>query len=220
MVISVLCIGLFSCGGGDDDPVELNLSPTSISLDYRSGSNSTFSITCNSDWSITGIPDWISLSQSSGKGNSTIVVTATSENRDSSPRSGSIVVTCGDITKIVNVTQNQTEYTNSIVGTWFLDVSDVTYYDRYTLVFNNDNSGYIQNDYGSRADISETMYFDWSLTDTSDGRKRLSVIYTRGDKDILPFEGHYAQWNLMVTVAGGTLSVQLSNNTVMLFKRM
>lgn len=111
---------------------------------------------------------------------------------------------------------------NSIVGTWiYEDEPDGSgYYDTYTLVFSKDNTGYIRNDYGSRATASEQMNFDWSLNMTSNGQYLLSVIYKSGDQNMDgPFSGGYAQYNRLVTIAGNTLSIPIDDYTVMLFRR-
>lgn len=107
-----------------------------------------------------------------------------------------------------------------IVGTWVYDDSDEKEYDVYTLVFSPDNTGYIRNEYGTRASGSEQMNFDWSLNTNSNGQNILSVIYKSGDKYMDgPFGGGYAQYNRTVTIAGNTLSVSLDSSTVMLFSR-
>ncbi len=109
---------------------------------------------------------------------------------------------------------------NSIVGTWVNDDSEVDYSDIYTLVFNSDHTGYIRNDYGSRSSHTTQMNFDWSLTTTSSGQYRLAVIYKSGDRYMDgPFGDGYAQYECLVTIAGSTLSIQTGDNTVMLFRR-
>lgn len=121
-----------------------------------------------------------------------------------------VLSSCGD--------DNEPSNDSPILGTWVYDAGSSTYEDYYTLVFNSDYSGSIENSYGSRA--TEKMNFEWSLTTTSDGTYRLSVIYISGDKYIDgPFDGGYAQWNRTVTIAGNTLSIQLNSSTVMLFRR-
>ncbi|MDE7387586.1 MAG: hypothetical protein K2N28_10685 [Muribaculaceae bacterium] len=107
-----------------------------------------------------------------------------------------------------------------IVGTWLYSDNDEDSYDEFTLVFNSNHTGYIRNEYGSRAAVTQQMNFDWSLTSTSDGYQMLSVIYTSGDRNMDgPFEGGYAQYNCRVTIAGSTLSIKISDGYVMLFKR-
>lgn len=114
------------------------------------------------------------------------------------------------------------EPTSPIVGTWVCETyeSSDDYFDTYTLVFSQDNTGYIRNDYGTRASASEQMNFDWALTMTANGQYLLSVIYKSGDRNMDgPFSGGYAQYNRTVTIAGSTLSILTDDSTVMLFRR-
>lgn len=67
-----------------------NLSSSVSNIRYNSdGGNESFSIFCNTSWEITEYPDWISLTPSSGKGNSEVLVTA-SKNQNMYERSGLI----------------------------------------------------------------------------------------------------------------------------------
>lgn len=107
---------------------------------------------------------------------------------------------------------------SSIVGTWTYDESDNDITDVYTLVFNKDHTGYINNTWSSRT--SQQMEFEWSLTQTSNGTYLLSVIYISGDRNMDgPFSGGYAQYNSTVTIAGNTLSISIDSSHVMLFRR-
>lgn len=107
-----------------------------------------------------------------------------------------------------------------IVGTWLYTDEEGGSYDNYTLVFNNDNTGYIRNEWGTRYSSSRQMNFDWSLNTASSGLYLLSIIYKSGDKEIDgPFSGGYAQYNKQVTIAGTTLSINIGDGYVMLFHR-
>lgn len=115
---------------------------------------------------------------------------------------------------------SEEEPSNSIVGTWVCDNSTSSYTDVTTLVFKSDNSGTIQNEWGSRS--IDKMVFDYSLTTQSNGEQLLTVIYKSGDQSVYPFAsstGTTVQWQRTVTVAGKTLSIKTSEGYVMLFKR-
>jgi len=71
----------------------------------RPGTFDSFEITSNISWSITGVPSWLSLSHSSGTGNRSIVVTATSANESTDPRSATLSITGGNLSASVQVTQ-------------------------------------------------------------------------------------------------------------------
>lgn len=121
-----------------------------------------------------------------------------------------VLSSCGD--------DDDPEPSSPIAGTWVCDYSGEDYFDTYTLVFNDDGSGYIINSWGSRT--TKQMDFNWSLNATSTGAYRLSVIYVSGDRYIDgPFEGGYAQYNSTVTIAGNILSIQTDDDSVMLFQR-
>lgn len=106
------------------------------------------------------------------------------------------------------------------VNEWYSDNSTAS--DITTITFNRDNSGVIREviETGVRAGLSYEMEFDWSATVTSTGSVRLSVIYKSGDKGMIePFDGNYAQWNNICTVAGSTLTINTDDNTIMIFKK-
>lgn len=105
-----------------------------------------------------------------------------------------------------------------IVGTWVCSKSIFTPNAYCTLVFNNDYSGYIRNEYDSGT--IKQMNFDWSLKTTCSGPYLLSVIYKSGDRLYDgPFIGGYARYNSLVTIAGYTLSIPIDNVGYMVFGR-
>lgn len=110
---------------------------------------------------------------------------------------------------------------NPLVGTWSRTIRYTEEdYDKYILVFNENNSGYIKNEWSTRGTSTRQMNFDWSLNTSSSGKYLLSVIYKSGDREIDgPFEGGYAQYNCYVTIAGNTLSIEIGDGTVMIFHR-
>lgn len=120
-----------------------------------------------------------------------------------------------------NTTNNNSNQSSPIVGTWRYSYNEGSYFHNCTLSFNNDNTGSIYDVMGTRASISQQMNFNWSLTTTSSGYYRLTVIYTSGDRDMNggPFQGGYAQYSTFVTIAGNTLSIDMDDDTVMLFHR-
>lgn len=58
----------------------LTTSSSSVRLDANSGAQGTFSISSNTNWTISGIPSWLSLSKTSGSGDAAITVTTLSAN--------------------------------------------------------------------------------------------------------------------------------------------
>lgn len=79
----------FSGTKGNPDPVKvtvnqeaggISVSPTNASLLGANGSTTNISVTAAGSWTLTGLPDWLHASATSGVGNTTIALTALSEN--------------------------------------------------------------------------------------------------------------------------------------------
>lgn len=84
----------------------LVVTPLDPKLEAEKGSTITISITANSNWNISGVPTWVSLSSSQGGAGTTIVVlTAKESNFTDEERSANFVVTSN--TKSVTVTVKQ-----------------------------------------------------------------------------------------------------------------
>lgn len=104
----------FSCGDDDDDPsvpgqnnpsYNLTVSPTDITIMSEKGSSGSFTITTDGSWKAQSDSDWLLLSSTGGSGNATITITALSVNDSSSSRDAMIIITWGDNSTTVNVTQ-------------------------------------------------------------------------------------------------------------------
>lgn len=76
-----------------------------------SGGSRTITITANDDWTMT-IPEWLTASALSGYTGATITLTASSTE---SGRTGNVVITCGDKTHTVSVSQVSSLPSNSFV---------------------------------------------------------------------------------------------------------
>ncbi len=84
----------------------LQVAPTDINLAYGIGNSSGFNITSeNVSWSITGKPDWIDLSNTSGTASESITVTTIEVNPTSSERSASLTIAGNGLSEIVTITQ-------------------------------------------------------------------------------------------------------------------
>lgn len=81
---------------------EVNLSSFSFT---DASDKATVNIQCTVEWTVSADADWISLSQSSGKGNGSITVTI-AKNPTASSRSGVITFTYGKSKQTVNVQQD------------------------------------------------------------------------------------------------------------------
>lgn len=67
-----------------------SVSPESISIEADDTSDHALTVTSNTSWTITGYPDWVQVSKSSGTGNDTVNVKAKSEYTGDEQRSGTI----------------------------------------------------------------------------------------------------------------------------------
>jgi L-ascorbate metabolism protein UlaG (beta-lactamase superfamily) len=86
-------------------PVILSVSESIVSLEATAGSETSFDITSNTDWTIAGVADWLSASDTIGSGDATITLTAVETNTNS-PRLDSITVSAtGAPDQIVIVAQ-------------------------------------------------------------------------------------------------------------------
>lgn len=107
LVGAVLVCAFASCGGDDDkdEPTQLTVSPSQISLMSDKNSSSSFTITSNGTWTVSVDDDWLMLSATSGTGNGAITLTAMSENASSADRTATVTVTAVDQVASVVVTQ-------------------------------------------------------------------------------------------------------------------
>lgn len=85
--------------------VSLSVDVTSINLSSAANATQVINITCNSSWSISGVPDWLQTSSLSGNGNSSIVLTTRSANESASVRSANIAVSSEGQTQTITVQQ-------------------------------------------------------------------------------------------------------------------
>lgn len=111
---------LTACKDDNDDPVSLTVSPQTLSLLSDKGATVSFTISCNSNWTITEVPEWLNLSATSGSGDGSITVTALSSNNDDVVRTASIVVTSGDVAQQVSINQLA-----AFVGNCSVDFKDI-----------------------------------------------------------------------------------------------
>lgn len=106
-VVAVALLGvlwsLTSCG--PDEPELLELNPGTVTLDISANSTASISITCDGDWFVDTKPEWVNVSATSGTGNSSITITALSNNESSSSRTGDLVVKSGSKTARILITQ-------------------------------------------------------------------------------------------------------------------
>lgn len=83
----------------------LGLSEVIFTLGGIKGSESALKITTNSEWSITDVPEWLTLSQTSGKGSAMVVLTTNSMNYSLDARECVLQLVAGSESTILLVAQ-------------------------------------------------------------------------------------------------------------------
>lgn len=103
----MMALVITSCGGSSDEEEEAQLlvSPNSFTLS-SDGDSQVLKIQSNTSWFITGAAGWLSVSASSGKGNSSIVLTA-QENNGIDERKSTLIVQSegGEISQPISIVQ-------------------------------------------------------------------------------------------------------------------
>lgn len=101
---SIAIMGLWSCGDDEEpEPVPtpepettLTVNLFEINLDEKDGSSQKLTISSSEQWNMTGIPDWINVSATSGSGTSTINISSNSFNNSSSERTATLKISISD----------------------------------------------------------------------------------------------------------------------------
>lgn len=108
----MLSAAFVSCGSDKKDepsqepePTMLEVNPISISLISSANSSAEITIKCNENWKIKSQPEWINLSSTSGKGDTSITITAISANESASIRKGELIIESGELSETVEVMQ-------------------------------------------------------------------------------------------------------------------
>lgn len=83
----------------------LDVSENSIDIDDAKGATTSFNITSNSNWIISNVPEWLTLSENSGSGDATITITTNSVNTTSDVRTAYLMVSGANTTKYISVKQ-------------------------------------------------------------------------------------------------------------------
>lgn len=84
---------------------ELAVDVTEINLDGKDNSVGSLRITSNTSWTISGVPDWLTLSSVNGNGTAQVTISANTGNNSASPRECVLSVMAGNIVKQVKVIQ-------------------------------------------------------------------------------------------------------------------
>lgn len=78
---------------------------TELAFTSEKGNAKELDIKCNTEWQISGIPDWLDVPKRNGEGNATVTFTTLSANNTASQRNSTITITAGTESVSVSVTQ-------------------------------------------------------------------------------------------------------------------
>lgn len=92
-----------------ETPDFIAATPTSVTLAASNSSTASISIECNGDWYVASKPDWINVSSTSGSGNTSVTLTALSDNESTSPRSAELELKSGSASTSILITQSGKE---------------------------------------------------------------------------------------------------------------
>lgn len=172
LFILLLCLPMIgflpACGGDDDDVPEVNLtaSPTSLQLLSDKGSSVSFSISTNSEWTISGCPEWLSLSAMAGSMNGSVTVTALSSNSSASERTAELTITAGEKFTTVSVKQLASLVSDCSVG--FKDILVMT----NSVAFKYDIQDKVSYFYAGYLDSSAAGWTDEKIVNTLENEDR------------------------------------------------
>ena len=153
--------------------VKLSVSTGSLSVAGQGGTAS-FTVTCNDNWTITDIPDWMTLSRTSGtESASAVTVTITAkQNFFNNKRSKSITIKSNSdntVVKYISISQNGV--TSFSIGDAVGKAGDMEDGQAY-IIRNNSN-----NNYYWRAQNSKLVYTTWA----SEASIAYAFVYHRDD---------------------------------------
>lgn len=167
----------------------IEVNPKSISLLSAANSMASISIEYEGNWSITGIPDWLNLSSTSGKGRTNVNLTAISANDSSTERSCELSINGASTSTTLAVTQLAGLQSGCEVNI----IDKVVLSDSFAvkMTFGKNASyfyaGYLNNSAAGWTDerIVETLMSDDDFAHDVDGAFVFSDLVEEGQKIIL-----------------------------------
>ena len=102
---------MFTGCSDDNDPTyldEIRVSQSYVSLNTNGGSTS-IDIVANGSWTVTDIPEWLTVAPTSGSGNGTITFTA----GEGEGRTAEVLITCEGKTQRINIIQGIATVSNA-----------------------------------------------------------------------------------------------------------
>ena len=183
--------------------VSLSVSTTSLSVAGQGGTAS-FTVTCNDNWTITDIPDYVTLSQTSGtESASAVTVTVTAkQNFFYNSRNKSFTVKAGD--KVTYISVNQNGVTSYSIGSQVSKAGDLQDGQPY-IIENNKYAGLYW-----KWQSSNLKYCKWN----SAGLQTImcTFIYHRDDSKGKSGDSNYKSWSTGIWEAAASSGQYLNSN--------
>ena len=183
--------------------VSLSVSKTSLSVAGQGGTAS-FTVTCNDNWTITDIPDYVTVSQTSGtESASAVTVTVTAkQNFFYNSRNKSFTVKAGD--KVTYISVNQNGVTSYSIGSQVSKAGDLQDGQPY-IIENNKYAGLYW-----KWQSSNLKYCKWN----SAGVQTImcTFIYHRDDSKGKSGDSNYKSWSTGIWEAAASSGQYLNSN--------
>ena len=183
--------------------VSLSVSTISLSVAGQGGTAS-FTVTCNDNWTITDIPDYVTVSQTSGtESASAVTVTVTAkQNFFYNSRNKSFTIKAGDQVKYISVNQNGV--TSYSIGSQVSKAGDLQDGQPY-IIENNKYAGLYW-----KWQSSNLKYCKWN----SAGVQTImcTFIYHRDDSKGKSGDSNYKSWSTGIWEAAASSGQYLNSN--------
>ena len=168
-LVAVVAAMFTSCS---DDKDSTYLDGLRVSQSYvalaTSGGTTSIDVTANSDWTVSGAPDWLTVSPASGSGNGTISFSAAA----GEGRTAQLLLTSGDLTQRINIIQGIATVENATCAEVLAGPEAKTYRVTGVCVDNPDN-----------------QYGNWHINDGTGEVYVYGTLDKKGDKGKYPISG-------------------------------
>ena len=162
---------MFTGCSEDQDPTYLDglrVSQSYVALPTTGSPTASIEVTANGSWTISGAPDWLTVSPTSGTGSGTVSFSAAA----AEGRTAELILTCGDLTQRINVIQGIASVQNATCAEVLAGPEAKTYRVTGVCVDNPDN-----------------QYGNWHIDDGTGNVYVYGTLDKKGDKGKYPISG-------------------------------
>ncbi|MBR1410124.1 MAG: BACON domain-containing protein [Prevotella sp.] len=162
---------MFTGCSEDQDPTYLDglrVSQSYVALPTTGSPTASIEVTANGSWTISGAPDWLTVSPTSGTGSGTVSFSAAA----AEGRTAEVILTCGDLTQRINVIQGIASVQNATCAEVLAGPEAKTYRVTGVCVDNPDN-----------------QYGNWHIDDGTGNVYVYGTLDKKGNKGAYPISG-------------------------------